>query len=55
MKEAVTKGVQFALSEKANHLPGWTGLEVIKNLKPNFVERINNGKRKLLILTLLII
>jgi len=46
MKEAVTKGVQFALSEKANHLPGWTGLEVIKNLKPNFVERINNGKKK---------
>lgn len=46
IKEAVTKGVQLALSEKANFLPGWTGLEITKNLKKNFVERINNGKKK---------
>lgn len=46
MKEAVTKGVQLALSEKAKDLTGWTGLEITKNLKPNFVDRINNGKKK---------
>lgn len=46
MKEAVTRGVQLALSENANELPGWTGLEITKNLKTNFVERINNGKKK---------
>jgi len=46
MKESVTKGVQLALSENANKLPGWTGLEITKTLKANFVERINNGKKK---------
>lgn len=46
IKESVTKGVQLALSEKANELPGWTGLEITKTLKANFVERINNGKKK---------
>lgn len=46
MKEAVTKGVQLALSEKAKDLTGWTGLEITKNLKTNFVDRINNGKKK---------
>lgn len=45
-KESVTKGVQLALSENAHNLPGWTGLEITKTLKPNFVERINNGKKK---------
>lgn len=46
MKLAVTKGVQLALSDQAKDLLGWTGLEITKNLKPNFVERINNGKKK---------
>lgn len=46
IKEAVTKGVGLCLSEKAKSLPGWTGLEITKNLKTNFVERINNGKKK---------
>lgn len=48
IKESVSKGVQIALSEKAKHLPGWTGIEIIKNLKPNFVEKINNGKKKVI-------
>lgn len=46
IKEAVTKGVGLALSEKAKHLPGWIELEITKNIKSNFVERINNGKKK---------
>lgn len=46
MKEAVTRGVQLCLSEKAKDLPGWTGLEITKNLKTNFVERITTGKKK---------
>lgn len=46
IKNAVAKGVGLCLSEMAKNLPGWTGLEITKNIKPNFVDRINNGKKK---------
>ena len=46
IKSAVIKGIQLALSENAKHLPGWTGVEILKPLKKNFVERITSGKKK---------
>lgn len=46
MKDAVSKAIGLALSEKAQNLPGWIGIEIIKPLKKNFVERITSGKKK---------
>lgn len=52
IKEAVSKGIKLALSDKAKDLPGWTGVEITKNIKPNYTDRINNGKAKFLNLDL---
>lgn len=46
-KKSVTKGIGLALSEEAQKLPGWTGVEITKSLKSDYIERINNGKTKI--------
>ena len=44
-KKAVIKGISLALSDDAQELPGWKGVEVLKGLKEGFIERIKANKK----------
>jgi hypothetical protein len=45
LKKAVTKGVAIALSDESKHLPGFKGIEILKNYDKNFVEQIKAAKK----------
>lgn len=46
-KKCVSKAIGIALSDEANHLPGWTGLEIMNSMKSGYMDRINNAKTKI--------
>lgn len=44
-KKAVLKAIPLALSDEAQTLPGWKGVEILKNLKTGFIDKIKANKK----------
>lgn len=40
IKKAVIKGINIALSDAAQELPGWKGVDVLNNLKDEYMDKI---------------
>lgn len=43
-KKSVIKAISVALSDEANNLPGWKGVEILKSLKSEYLDKIKLGK-----------
>lgn len=46
-KKSIVKGVSLSLSEEANKLPGWKGIEILNGLKDDYMSLIQNSKKEM--------